>query len=206
MCGRKRLVCGTHFQLTPVLFFFPPFFFLKNHLHNNSCECTNAATDHGPEMIQWWCYEAMLTVIQLDFAELQLRKWALKPEHVNICQPIDLLPIIPLYMLILFANGAYSCLVSLRNWAFTAKLYLYEWYAMMLFWRRTRLIFTPLQEHIKHVHLCRIIDRMTSDQTSKYFHMVLSCHLTFSLQGFFLEMPCRFLIFFAWICVFLASP
>lgn len=133
MCVSTRLVWGTHFQFSSVLFFFSlHFFFLKNHLHNNSCECTYAATDDGPEMIQRWCYEAILTVIQLDFAELQLRKWALKPEHVNICQPIDLLPIISLYMLILFTNGAYSCLVSLRTWAFTAKLHLYEWYAVIL--------------------------------------------------------------------------
>lgn len=83
-------------------------------------------------MIQWWCYEGILTVIQLDFAELQLRKWGLKPEHINICQPIDLLPIIPLYMLILFTNWAYSRLVYLMTWAFTAKVHLYEWYAVML--------------------------------------------------------------------------
>lgn len=56
MCVSKRLFCGTRFQLAPVFFFFffPPllFFFLKNLLHDKSCECTKAATDDGPEMIQ----------------------------------------------------------------------------------------------------------------------------------------------------------
>lgn len=128
-----RNTFSVHFSF--ILSFFSSsffFFFLKKHLHGNSCECTHAAADDGPEMIQWWCYEAILTVLQLDFAELQLRKWALKPEHVNICQPTDLLPIIPLYMLILFINGAFSCLVSLRTCVFTAKRHFYEWYAVML--------------------------------------------------------------------------
>lgn len=126
MCVSKRLFCGTHFQLTPVFFFFffptPSFFFLKNLLHDKSCECTKAATDDGPEMIQWWCYEAILTVIQLDFAEVQLRKWALKPEHVNICQPIDLLPIIPplyanlVYKWSLFVPGIY------KKWSFYSQI------------------------------------------------------------------------------------
>lgn len=112
--------------------FLPPSFFsfFKNHLHNNSCECTHAATDNGPEMIQWWRYESILTIIQLDFAEPQLRKWALKPEHVNICQLIDLLPIILLYILILFTNGAPSRLVSLRTWTFYSHI-----------------AFAPLQNH-----------------------------------------------------------
>lgn len=164
-------VCKAHFlsaeHILSFSSFIPPpfiFFFLKNHLHKNSCECTHAATDDGPDMIQWWCYEAILTVIQLDFAELQLRKWALKPEHVNICQPTDLLPIIPLYMLILSTNGAYSCLVSLRNLSLYSQI-AFVWVIGSDIgggWR------THSQEHTKHLRLCRIIDRMTSDQTSEY--------------------------------------